>query len=1744
MNNKEVRASFQEIPDAFTHGQIQVKCPYPIQTVQELEIHRTLNQHGEILVKGILREEEGAECIHRAGSRDAIAVYGKNGTEEPLLFSGVVTEVEVFSQRSIYYIEIKGLSWSCLLDYEEKCRSFQDKEMSYDALLEQVLRDYPGGMHISGRNHTEQPVGRFLLQYQETDWEFCKRLATHFQTQLVADTLGNTPRFCFGLPKKKEMLISVGDVGTRRDVRQYQEAVSNGFPVTEGHFVKYAMQSKERLGLGNMVEYEGRSMIVEESHAFLEKGILQYTYVLGMEESLMVPMKYNHQIQGISLIGKVLDSKNQQVKLELEIDKKQDVGTACWFPYASQGNNLFYCMPEIGTDISLYFSNRDETCGIAMNAVRRNGSNCAKTSNPKLKYMGIPAGKEFKLGITDMDFTAHEKLFLTMKDDSGVLVQSHKNLNVFTKNKLSLEAKEFIKVFAKTGNIVVGAKEESALYLLGGPDGDTHIKAGSNLIYEGRRKEIFTERLNEEIAYEEKKFDWGKLAKNVLIGLAAVAAVVAVVATGGAILAAAGVVASATVASVATGAAISGAMAVGVMAASDIARGEVSDVKDYVLAGVKGAIEGAVEGAVLGIKALKGAKLLGKMLAGGGVAFLTDGISQGIDMLFNDGSYDWKQGLLSFGIGFFMPAAAEGIRRGVGKLFEKYGKKAPQWLKDTFCKLCGDPVDVVSGNVVYDAIDFELPGPLPLQWRRIWCSASRILGHLGHGTRYNYEMGLERVEEEHAVIVFLNDGRVGAFPDIWIGEEAFSYENKLLLKRYEDHYQLFDPESRYRYQLYPSANGYLPYKLTSIQNAQGHNIQFVYNEKGYLCQVIDSVGRELEVTTNPQGRITQIALKEDREQKRHVLVGYAYNQEQDLSTITDAMNLSTRLEYRNHLMVRKTDRNQNTFYWEYDCYEDGARAIRTWGDGGVFSLWIDYYEKERYNVVRTSKKGKGSEYHYNEKMLCTRTVYPDLTEVREHYNDRYELVSYIDEEGRQTSYQYNDWSQLTVLTQADASKVVLSYDAEGRLVEVVNPEGNSRKWSYHDDDTLEKTVDEAGTETIFQYNQDKLVEKVINAKGDAITLAYDKDWNLSKVTLPNGSSSVWEYDQRGNCLTAKNPLGAVETYQYDKLNRLVKAGLADGNEILFTYNAYEDILHAKDKQTEVDFTYTILGNIASRTQGERKLSYEYNSEEQLVSITNEKGEVYQFERDVKGNITKEVGYDNLVRTYERDYSSLVTKIQRPGGRFTRYTYDKLGQVIQADYHDKSYEAFTYNKNGDLIEAQNQHITLKFERDALDRVTKEWQDAHWISSEYDEVGNRIQVTSSFGANILTKRDEMGQATHLAACLENGTPWAARMEYNALGQETQRLVSGGICSSLEYDRAGRPIYHEVRVQQAGDSRQRGVTRKLNGFRHSGGYSETKRRRRYEWDVNDQLRKVTNELTKGTTRYSYDEFSNLVSARESGLDTIFRTTDHVGNLYTTQDKSDRIYGAGSRLEQSSIDLKEKRNTMQGGYGKLVTKGMEFFYDEEGNLAKKVEPNGDTWTYLYFGNGMLKQVIRPDQSSVSFQYDPLGRRMEKLVTEAGGEDLSEQEEKMEKVIRFLWDGNTLLHEWKEDKVINDDKNKIKVDYQADYVRKLEEKEEQKARERAERGQRPPDSLITWIFQDDFIPRGKLTKDGNYSIISDYLGTPVEAYDEEGNKVWERELDIYGQVKPAKKDVYGRTEEEIGEKNFVPFRRNNFAIG
>ena len=54
--------------------------------------------------------------------------------------------------------------------------------------------------------------------------------------------------------------------------------------------------------------------------------------------------------------------------------------------------------------------------------------------------------------------------------------------------------------------------------------------------------------------------------------------------------------------------------------------------------------------------------------------------------------------------------------------------------------------------------------------------------------------------------------------------------------------------------------------------------------------------------------------------------------------------------------------------------------------------------------------------------------------------------------------------------------------------------------------------------------------------------------------------------------------------------------------------------------------------------------------------------------------------------------------------------------------------------------------------------------------------------------------------------------------------------------------------------------------------------------------------------------------------------------------------------------------------------------------------------------------------------------------------------------------------------------------------------------------------SPTTWIFEaGSFVPCGKIANGKHYSIITDHLGTPIEAYNQEGELIWEREQDLYG---------------------------------
>ena len=153
-----------------------------------------------------------------------------------------------------------------------------------------------------------------------------------------------------------------------------------------------------------------------------------------------------------------------------------------------------------------------------------------------------------------------------------------------------------------------------------------------------------------------------------------------------------------------------------------------------------------------------------------------------------------------------------------------------------------------------------------------------------------------------------------------------------------------------------------------------------------------------------------------------------------------------------------------------------------------------------------------------------------------------------------------------------------------------------------------------------------------------------------------------------------------------------------------------------------------------------------------------------------------------------------------------------------------------------------------------------------------------------------------------------------------------------------------------------------------------------------------------------------------------------------------------------------------------------------------------GDT-AYEWYGNDMLKSVRTPEGATIRFEYDALGRRTLK--------------ETHDTCHRYAWNGNVLLHEWNYDKW---DKPRIEKDTlgRIHYDR-----------------QEPYTNLITWVYDGgSYTPVAKLTEEDSYTIVQDYLGTPIQALDSKGNVVWDCILDIYGEVLEVR-----------GEKCFIPFR-------
>ena len=697
------------------------------------------------------------------------------------------------------------------------------------------------------------------------------------------------------------------------------------------------------------------------------------------------------------------------------------------------------------------------------------------------------------------------------------------------------------------------------------------------------------------------------------------------------------------------------------------------------------------------------------------------------------------------------------------------------------------------------------------------------------------------------------------------------------------------------------------------------------------------------------------------------------------------------------------------------------------------------------------------------------------------------------------------------------------YHHRGGLVwKKVDANGGEHLWRYDDSRRLLAQTDPLGNSTLYRYDRWGNCTDSSDPCGGSVSAVYPGKGNLRNrpvsVTTPDGGTWEFGYDRSGNLVSRTNPEGAVTRMTYR--NGAV-ASVKDPYGVVtrLAYDRFHNLTEASDSRGNTSlYGYDLLGR--------------------CVSVTNPKGAVQKREYDPVGRVVRVLDFDGNDIRLSYDGIDNLTEY-RDNVQHVEYGYSGMWKLTRRRDH-RGVVNFRYDREERLHRVTNERLqSYEFALDAVGNVTAEkgFDGAvrHYLR---DRGGRVVRETLPSGTEREYGYDACSRVTRVsyptaddpdqtyAYGLSGRLVQASRGEstvefaYNSLGLPVRETADGNTILRT-YDHTGRILTLD---STAGASLRytRNGYGELEGFTATGGSdadgtgswesahrhdtlgfeverilpggvvrsfayddigrlvdartrkdSRTRHMRRYRWGVADRLLSVE-DSRRGETRYSYTPTGQLERAEYPDGREQWRKSDQTGNLYPDPDMKLRRYLGGGRLEQDGEWHCE--------------------YDADGNLTERYLGTGrwldgkkDRWRYRWNADGSLAKVVQPDKREVEFTYDALGRRLSKSFGTT--------------VTRWVWNGNVPLHQWKRRREYSVMGNRWRTDT-----------------ERCD--------MTVWLFDEEsFVPLAMIKEGRSYSILTDQLGTPTEAYDTEGNEVWSRVLDMDGNV-----------IEETGNKGMVPF--------
>lgn len=806
-----------------------------------------------------------------------------------------------------------------------------------------------------------------------------------------------------------------------------------------------------------------------------------------------------------------------------------------------------------------------------------------------------------------------------------------------------------------------------------------------------------------------------------------------------------------------------------------------------------------------------------------------------------------------------------------------------------------------------------------------------------------------------------NPPRISSITDPNYNVYNFSYQGSNL-------YRVTNPEATYG-----AGRGYWEYQYTADgllwtkRDPNGNPSQYSYYADKKMQTATDPNGRTRTIiypTTTGTLRTSTLTEKDGGQ--------WLYTYDSTTGVIKQKTDPNGKLTdfyyYANGLVKAKTEPKDSaiklTTFYKYDDY--GNIIIET--DPTDISVYSPAIDIDNVDVATLASKTPPIK-------AARHLTYDTNIGSNPYHYDR--VASVADERGTTTRstaviYSVDGYGEVITATATPGNYITTTRkNSNGSVREAVDPNGKTTSFTYYTDDSINRADGIAGllwyvtnpdstSSRYLGYDNNGNVFRIYNYNnvGASTTSTIYQFDTLNRLihqlktpnTLPS-SSTYFGYDFVGNLTTVTDAENRITTYFYNYNRQVTKITDAKLNDTVFTYSGSE--LNGIDKLVAV-YDANVAKNTPLTSQPHTAYLYD-----QLGRLTDE--------TDPLGKKIHYTYYDNGLVKEKYDATSST-----PGTLLVTYTYNNRGQITDKTFTDSTgNEHYTYNENGQLLTAANQNIsyTYAYYTDGrLQSVTDSSIPARQIYyNQYDNNGQRKQVTILNGAGA-----------------------------------DQRVVN------YDYDSFNRPWH---------------ITSPAGTFTY--GYDSFSRRQtvtypnqltaNYGYDELSRLTSLTHK--NGTTpfaTFSYTQFDNVdnrktVSGSKSetyGYDELYRLT----SLTATKSEAFTYDAAGNRLTGPGAS----DTTYQSNSANQMTQGrkLTYGYDNRGNQTTKTVPGATdkTWTRTWDYNNRLTQeqkVKGTEVKTVSYKYDPFGRRIEKKFQQTKN-GVTETE-----TIQYLYDNEDITVEY-----------------------------------------------------------------------------------------------------------------------------------